>query len=200
MATVRPYRPEDEDALYRICLETGLAGADATHLYRDPRVIGHVYAGPYGALEPQSCFVAEDEQGVAGYVIGAADTYRFEKRLESEWWPKLRARYPEGSGESEFDARMIRHFHHPPRTPRKLSESWPAHLHIDLLPRLQGKGMGRHMIDHWLGAMRARGVKGVHLGVGISNARAVRFYRAYGFSEISRLQSPYDVIFFGIAL
>jgi ribosomal protein S18 acetylase RimI-like enzyme len=38
-----------------------------------------------------------------------------------------------------------------------------------------------------------------HLGVGLRNERAVRFYRAYGFVEIERYGPPYDVIVFGIA-
>lgn len=42
------------------------------------------------------------------------------------------------------------------------------------------------MIDHWLGVMRARSVRGAHLGVGVRNARAVRFYLKYGFKEIAR--------------
>jgi hypothetical protein len=45
MAQIRTFRPGDLDSLYRICLATGDAGADAAHLYRDPELIGHVYAG-----------------------------------------------------------------------------------------------------------------------------------------------------------
>jgi ribosomal protein S18 acetylase RimI-like enzyme len=45
------------------------------------------------------------------------------------------------------------------------------------------------MIDTWLGAMKDRGSKGAHLGVGFSNERAVRFYRAYGFTEAERLDA-----------
>lgn len=47
MFTLRPARETDRAALYRICLETGASGQDATHLYADPLILGHVYAGPY---------------------------------------------------------------------------------------------------------------------------------------------------------
>jgi hypothetical protein len=58
---LRRYRPEDLDALYDICLKTGDTGEDATGLYRDPEVLGHLYAGPYATLEPELAFVIEDE-------------------------------------------------------------------------------------------------------------------------------------------
>jgi len=198
--TIRPYRPADRDALYDICLKTGEAGQDATALYRDPKILGHIYAGPYGVLEPQSCFVLEDKAGVGGYVIGTRDTYAFEKRLERDWWPALRARIADpGEGATDPDARMARLIHHPPRTPRRIAEPYPAHLHIDLLPRFQGVGLGKRMIDTFLAAMAQAGVGAVHLGVGPKNARAVRFYQTYGFRLIEQLPAPWHTMWFGIA-
>src|SRR5579871_4077003 len=63
MAQIRGFRADDLDALYGICLATGDAGADAAHLYRDPKLIGHVYAGGYAALSPETVFVVEDGEG-----------------------------------------------------------------------------------------------------------------------------------------
>lgn len=195
MAEIRPYRDADLDELYAICLATGDAGQDATHLYRDPKLLGHVYAAPYGVLAPDCCFVAEDEEGVCGYVLGTRDTPAFEERLEREWWPCLRTRIAKPPKPATTpDERIERLIHKPDRTPRRIWERYPAHLHIDLLPRLQGRGFGRRMIDRFRETV---GV-GVHLGVGTRNARAVRFYSAYGFSEIERYGAPYDVIVFGI--
>ena len=202
MPTIRPYRPDDLDALYDICLATGAAGADAAHLYRDPKIIGHIYAGPYGVLEPQSALVVEDDGGVGGYIIGTQDTFRFEKELEAEWWPALRARYADPAGPREgwsADERMAYLMHHPARTPRRISEPYPAHLHIDMLPRLQGMGVGRKLIAAWLAQMAVRGVAAAHLGVGPANARAVRFYRTYGFHEIEQLPEPWNTYWFGIS-
>ena len=83
MAHIRAFRPDDLDSLYRICLATGDAGADAAHLYRDPELVGHVYAGGYAALSPQTAFVAEDGEGVAGYIIGPADTRAFDAKMDA---------------------------------------------------------------------------------------------------------------------
>ena len=79
----------------------------------------------------------------------------------------------------------------------RIAKLYPAHLHIDLLPRLQGKGHGRKLIDTWSECVRALGASGFHLGVGAANTRAVRFYRAYGLEEIESHGPPYNVHFFG---
>jgi ribosomal protein S18 acetylase RimI-like enzyme len=194
MAAIRSYRSEDNDALYAICLATGDSGKDASHLYRDPKLIGHVYAGPYAAFAPELCFVLEDEEGVGGYVIGAPDTHAFAKRLEAQWWPPLRARYADPPMPRSHDERMMHLIHHLVRMPRRIAEPYPAHLHIDLLPRFQGKGWGKRMIDHWL----AIASRPTHLTVGESNARAVAFYRRHGFHEIERAGPPFEAIVFGI--
>ncbi len=91
MLTFRSARAEDEDALYADKSCDGRRGADATSLYADGRMVGHIYSVPYLHLWPDAVFVAEDEEGVCGYIAGALDTAAHEERLEQEWWPHLRA-------------------------------------------------------------------------------------------------------------
>jgi GNAT superfamily N-acetyltransferase len=181
---IRPYEPGDLDALYDICLKTGDSGQDATALYADPRLVGEVFAAPYAVLQPELAFVAGDELGVAAYVLGTDDTRAFEARLEAEWWPRLRAIHPDPRGTPRDartrDQQRAAQIHRPFPEPEALVARWPAHLHINLLPRLQGQDLGRKMIDTWLDAVRARGVRGVHLGCDAVNHRALRFYEAYG--------------------
>jgi ribosomal protein S18 acetylase RimI-like enzyme len=200
MAEIRALRATDRDALYDICLRTGDAGKNASGLYRDPELIGHVYAGAYAALSPETCFVLEDAAGVGGYILGTPDTRGFEAACEEKWWPPLRARHADPADtETDPDARLRRLIHHPAKTPRRLADAYPAHLHIDLLPRLQRRGWGRKLIDTFRATMAARGVPACHLGVGLANANAIRFYRAYGFSEVARFGLPHEVVFFGMA-
>src|SRR2546430_13446667 len=40
---------------------------------------------------------------------------------------------------------------------------YPSHMHIDLLPRAQGRGFGRRMMDDLMTKLRGRGSRGVHL-------------------------------------
>jgi ribosomal protein S18 acetylase RimI-like enzyme len=187
--TIRPYRPGDLDDLYRICLLTANSGQDATPLYQDPQMPGHIYAAPYGLFEPSLAFVVEDTDGVGGYILAALDTQAFAKRLESEWWPQLRSRYPEplpASPQEPWtpDQRAAYVIHHPWPTPVELTQRYPSHMHIDLLPRLQGRGLGRRLIDTVTGALREQGSPGLHLHVNLANQRAAEFYRHVGFTEL----------------
>jgi len=184
MALVRPYRASDLPALYDICLKTADNGADGTHLYADPRLVGEIFAAPYAALQPGHAFVAEDADGVAGYILGAPDTRAFEARLEAEWWPALRDRYADTAEvpswqrtREQWDAYYI---HHPPPNPQAVVDAAPAHLHIDLLPRLQGKGVGKQLMDAFLTSVGGR----AHLGCQAVNIRAQRFYEIYGFRRL----------------
>jgi hypothetical protein len=43
---IRGYRAGDLRDLYRICLQTGDSGADATGLFRDPELLGCRRCGP----------------------------------------------------------------------------------------------------------------------------------------------------------
>ncbi|MGH7022489.1 MAG: GNAT family N-acetyltransferase [Caulobacteraceae bacterium] len=132
--------------------------------------------------------MAEDKAGVGGYILGALDTSGFEVLLEKAWWPRLRRRFadPTGKPRAAWTPDDVRawQIHHPAPTPAHVARPYPSHLHIDLLPRLQGRGVGRRMMDRWLAHMRGLGSPGAHLGVGPANARALRFYRAYGWREL----------------
>jgi ribosomal protein S18 acetylase RimI-like enzyme len=181
-ATIRKYQQGEEQALYDICLLTGDSGADATALYQDPRLLGEVYVGPYLRFAPSHALVGVDDDGVAGYVLGVPDTVAFEAECERSWWPPLRSRYPlEAFPSDSRDGGIVRLIHNPPTASPDVVERYPAHLHIDLLPRLQGQGDGRRLLTALLDGL---GVPGVHLGVSLSNQRAIGFYRRMGFAEV----------------
>jgi hypothetical protein len=144
-ARIRPYQPDDLDELYRICVQTADNGHDATSMFRDPLLPGHVYAAPYALFEPSLAFVAQDAGGVGGYIVAALDSHAFEQRLERDWWPALRASHPEPSqdlakGLSPPEQFALHAIHHPWGTPGDLARGFPSHLHINLVPRLQGQG------------------------------------------------------------
>ena len=185
---IRGYRPGDLRDLYRVCLQTGDSGSDATALFRDPDLLGHVYAAPYGVFEPSLAFVVEDPVGVGGYCLGALDTRAFEQRLEEDWWPRLRLRYAEpDAGRREQwtrDEQVAYVIHHPWIADDDLLADFPSHLHIDQLPRFQGAGHGRRLMDLQLAALRERGTRGVHLGVRSGNHRGQGFFSHLGFIRL----------------
>ncbi|QSB17260.1 GNAT family N-acetyltransferase [Natronosporangium hydrolyticum] len=185
---MRRYQPSDHEALYDICRRTGDRGGDATQLYADPRLLGHVYVGPYLALAPQWAFVLDDGAGApAGYAVGVPDTAGFAAACEQHWWPPLRRRYPAPTGPADRhtpDQRLARLIHDPPTAPDWVLARYPAHLHINLLPPAQGQGRGRALIGTLLPALAQAGAAGIYLGVAVDNHRAIGFYRRVGFESL----------------
>jgi GNAT superfamily N-acetyltransferase len=185
MVRIEPAGLHDLPGAYRVCLLAGDVGRDAGSLYRDPDLLGHLYVGPYLTAESGTRLVVVDEEGVAGYLVSTDDTLAFEAWAETTWWPPLRRRYPYRDDDSR-DARLIRAIHAPARTPPDLAGPFPAHLHIDLVGRVRGLGLGRQLIDRLLAELRDRGVAGLHLGVDPVNANAIGFYEHLGFREVRR--------------
>lgn len=185
MPSIQPATIQDLPGAYRVGLLTGDAGRDASALYRNPELLGHVYVGPYIVGERDLALVVVDEDGVAGYLLGAVDTRAFEAWTESEWWPPLRERYPrraDGSPEAE----LIDLLHAPPTAPDTIVQAFPAHLHLDLLERVRGRGYGRMLIEWLLARLRDRGMPGVYLDVAAENENAISFYRHMGFEIVER--------------
>jgi ribosomal protein S18 acetylase RimI-like enzyme len=187
----RGYRDEDEAAVYRICLMTAADGKDASGLYQDAMLPGHVYVGPYLALERPLVTLLDDEtEGVVGYCVGALDTLDFAGRCEREWWPPLRERYPVPPGlpweELTPDQRVAGTIHRGTPVLRERVADYPSHLHINLLPKAQGGGHGRELIEGLLEKLAGAGSTGVHLGVSRTNAPAIGFYRRLGFTDLGQ--------------
>lgn len=191
---VRSARLDDLPAIYRICDDSGPFDGPGS---RSPELLGHVYAGPYVVGPATRSVVVVDDHGVAGYLLCALDSDAFEEWRDAMWWPGLRADYPLAlQGRSRADQEVVELIHSPPVAPASIAAQYPAHLHIDLLPRLQGRGIGGQLVRDLIDELGARGISGLHLDVGSDNAGAIAFYRRLGFSELAKGS---DSIFMGIA-
>lgn len=149
---------------------------------------------------------------VVGYVVGTDDTAAFEAWFASEWWPARRGRYVPSDGEDHRERRIARdpqrerdivtYADSKGRDPKAgdlasgsstitastasttdYATRFPAHLHVDLLPICQRRGLGPRLIALLLDELRAQGVPGLHLGASASNTAACKFYERIGFGE-----------------
>lgn len=193
LPNLRPASPADLPALYEVCLQTGDGGADATGRFSDPAWLGHRFVGPYVHLEPGFSWTLEDATGPCGYLLGAPDSQGFARRFEQEWMPRVASEFRElvqrhPLALSTLEAEQRRWFAHRQWVFPQPLNRYPAHLHVDLLPRVQGQGFGRAMIPRILEAMTVAGVPGVHLGMHPDNHRALNFYQSLGFIELARME------------
>jgi GNAT superfamily N-acetyltransferase len=188
MPRLRLAQDTDLDAFYAISLATGLAGDDAAHLYEDGMLMGHIYSAPYARLEPDLALVVEDDTGVGGFAVGTIETKSWEARLEREWWPHLRTQYPhpgEASSDWTADQKRWAIIHHPERTPTNIAQEYPAHMHLNLLPRLRHQGHGAMLVQAWLEIARDKGALAVHVGINRTNVGALRFWARCGFQPLT---------------
>lgn len=184
MITVRSYEPADLPSLYDVCVRTADAGGDARHLYPDQDLMATIFLAPYVFLDPSLAFVVDDGSRAVGYVVGTADTGDFVRRFRSEWLPAVVDRYPAPEALATPTEQMLSLMHNPERMNVDALAGYPAHLHIDLLPEFQRQGLGRQLMTQHLGALAARGVGAVHLGMVTVNVAARAFYDRLGFHVI----------------
>ena len=190
MTRIRRYQPGDDAAAYFVCMKTGDHGKDGEPFFKeDPDALGRIYVGPYLRFAPEFSLMLEDDLGICGYALGTLDTKEFFQRYETEWRPTLADQFPDPTGDEQSWSRVeeaYHLYHHPDYFYPEPYNDYPAHLHIDLLPRAQAQGYGRQMIEQLLGLLREAGAPGVHLGMSATNEPAYGFYKQLGFRELVR--------------
>lgn len=77
------------------------------------------------------------------------------------------------------DATLVRTIHAGYRPPNFV-DRYPGHLHIDLLPCLQGRRVGAQLMSRFFDLLREHRCSAVHLVVNKANVRAVAFYQKAG--------------------
>lgn len=183
--TIRLVEPTDLNAIREVCLKTADAGKDGTALYQYPALLWAIYADPYLFFSPETCFVAEDELGICGYTLAALDSTAMQDWALREWLPPFQQAYPLSLAQScgQQDQELLQLIHEPsPLLP--FVQDYPSHLHIDLLPRAQKRGLGRLLIETLLEKLTVLGSKGVHFGVDGANLNAQAFYHHIGFEDL----------------
>ncbi len=194
--TIRPARPEDQAGAYYVCLKTGDHGRDGEAFYQDdPDALGRIFVGPYIEFEPQLSLILEDAEGVCGYALAALDSRAFYERYERECRPGLCAAFamPLRDPATWTRAQTVHSWYHRPDyfCPEPY-EQYPSHMHIDLLERARGQGIGRRMREQQMVKLRELGSPGAFLAVSVQNAPATRFYEKLGFRKLARTGTASD--------
>lgn len=207
-----PYEARFESDLVEICWETGLYGESlrGTGRFEDRWLFGLLFILPWlgRASRDQPRFVAvvadpsrSDGERAVGYIVGATDTKAQDRLFARHYLPRIVARlflyswwrYPESF-------RQVLRFNRVWRQPADRSgeaaatkastHGYQAHLHTDILPEYQGRGIGSALMKAFLDGLRARGVPGVQLGTSDRNLKALPFYKKMGFALVE--ESPAD--------
>jgi ribosomal protein S18 acetylase RimI-like enzyme len=185
---VRPYRPDDREAVRRICFETGYMGEPIAWQWSDPESFADLFSSWYTDQEPGSALVAVVDDVVLGYLLGCLDSRRVDLEPSLAAHHLLRRGLLVKPGTAAVLWRSLLDIgrsavHRDLPRPVFLDDRWPAHLHIDLLPEGRGRGLGGELMRRWLATLRSDGVAGCHLETWAENSNAIAFFEAMGFER-----------------
>lgn len=182
---IRPYEKKDRDNVRFVCLNSeGPCDMNESSQH----FILTTYCDYFIEKEPQNCFVAaNDNDEAVGYIICAENYDAYKRIFDDEYVDRIPLTdtcHREGAKNSTL-------------LQKKYKNEYPAHLHIDLLPEYQRKGLGSKLVNTLCCHLKNKGIAGVMLTCGSQNTVGRSFYKKYGFTLIEEL--PGDVAF-GIKL
>jgi ribosomal protein S18 acetylase RimI-like enzyme len=147
--------------------------------------IAKTYSTYYIRECTDTCFVlADDTDKAVGYILCEPDYKRYSRVFR-------RVDVPEIKKISKKEGRLA-FFLPVPCT--FFGKSYPAHMHIDILPEYQNKGYGSMLLNALLKELESRSVKGLMLTAGFDNAGAIRFYKRNGFKTVIKSKTINAII------
>lgn len=170
MVVIREYRIEDKPCLEKICRVT-----DLNHLSDD--LLFSLYLEPYLTLESAVVLVALVNGVSAGYILCAPDYEAWREHIEKSVVQKYR---------ENVEETVCSYL------PYK--DTYPSHLHIDILPRYQRMGIGHMLMDELIARLKEKESGGLMLLVDPDNTKGVSFYKKYGFLSLDDGGSAFGLI------
>ncbi len=195
MATLRPARPEDLTAIAHLSHKTLLLGREGAGTFPSEALWGELFVAPY--LRGGCCSLVAEEGGqVVGYILGACAhlplALALLARLPGVFLRFLLGCYGPRLPHLRYLLRLL--LFPGPKAPRK---AYPAHLHIAVDPKAQGRGLGRALLTAFLDCLKAKGVRGVQLSTTRANRAARELYRNLGFRLYAKRASPFWTPYLG---
>lgn len=170
MVTIRKYEEKDKENVQFVCLNS--EGPDNAPDEETGKFILITFCNYYLENEPENCFVVDDDGRAVGYIICAENYDKYKKIFDRDYLPTT----------EKFGPERYKWALNSSAPQSKFKDEYPAHLHIDILPDYQSKGIGSKLIKAFCDNLKEKGVKGVMLIVGTENEGARRFYERNGFT------------------
>ncbi len=191
---IRPYEPKDRGSVRRISTATAMMGEPASRFFDGDDVLADLLTSYHTDFEPESCFVAEVESKVVGYIIGSVN----ERKIEQVFFSKvLGPAMLKAIRQGIFlRAKNWALFFQAVRTAitggfimPNFIPSYPASLHINVLDGYRTLGMGGSLIRRYLKYLSERNISGVHMAT--MSEKAGLFFAKYGFALLHRGRRSY---------
>ena len=181
---IRKYKEEDRSFVRDIAWKTAFIGEPASAFFDDREILDDFLTLYFTDYEPESCFVAEVNGEVVGYVTGAKNSYTLKNIfLTKIIWRLLLKSTINGAMFTKKNIFFILHlllsflkgeFKQP-----NFSKNYPAILHINVKTGFRNLGNGSRLISVYLDYLCQERIPGVHLAT--MSKEASRFFNKQGF-------------------
>jgi len=183
---VRNYRSEDRNIVREISVESSILNKYRDVIFSDD-IIADLLTSYFIDYEPASCFVAENDDVVIGYVLGAKNVRRMRRVIRKKVLPSL-GKQTILSGQLfqrqniMFLKSMVSSFFKKEFKVPEFSYDYPATLHINIKSQFRGQNIGSMLVNHFLQYLQENGIYGIHFGVLSDNAK--RFFLKMNFKVL----------------
>ena len=191
---IRPYRQEDRPYVREIAWNTALMGEPASFFFEGKEVFSDFLTLYFTDYEPESCFVAQINGKVAGYLLGTKDslgllqTFR-DKILFSLLLRAVRKGVFLRKKNLIFFSKFLNGLLRGEFRMPDFSREYPATLHLNLKEEYRGKGCGSKLISVFSDYLLRSGVPGVCLAT--MSEKGASFFEKQGFRLLHKGKRSY---------
>ena len=193
-ARIRKFQSQDRAAVRQIVFDTAFIGESAGLFFQGQEVISDALSLYFTDYESGSCFVAENNHQIVGYLIGAKNKINAEaifnrqlalplflKALKCGIFIKIKNLVFIFSCLKDLFVNGI-------KTP-DFNSAYPATLHINIKDGFRGQDIGAQLVSAYLNYLKSERVPGVHLAT-MSEAGA-NFFLSQGFQQLYQGKRAY---------
>jgi hypothetical protein len=184
---VRRFESRDREAVRFLCCQTGFLGKPIDPVFEDRELFADYLTSYYTDVEPESCFVLEQNGRLVGYLLGSRRPFR--QQLHS-LFQNMRllikgiSRYPSyNRATRDFIGWILRNsWREVPAVPRRT-----AHFHFNVLPEAQSIAGTRAMMNTYFDYLREKGETAVFgQMVTFESRRGAKVLERYGFRILDK--------------
>jgi GNAT superfamily N-acetyltransferase len=190
---IRKYVIGDRNAVKAIAGDTAFFGEPVEALMDDRELFFDAFYAFFFDHETTTCWVAEHNGTVVGFLAGSVDANRQQKWSMFHIYPQIAKgiilrKYHVGWKTFKYVVGLVGQALRGelPLTDTKL---FPAHLHINVASTSRGLGIGRQLLEAYHQQLRTLGVIGVHLHTTDQNISACILYEKMGYQLQDKKQT-----------
>jgi GNAT superfamily N-acetyltransferase len=175
-------------------------GEPSAVFFDDDEIFADALTVYFTEYEPESCFVAEYENSVIGYLLGAKDVLHMDKIFTDKIALPLFIKALRSG--TFFRKRNMKFLFHVFLSLVKgefkaptFSKAYPATLHINIIKDYRAGGVGSKLINAYLDYLKKQAVEGVHFAT--MSDKASQFFKKQNFQLLFQGERSYFRYFLG---